>query len=69
VPDRSALRVVPPILLPASASEPTIEIRIGRIDVRAAIAQTTPPPAARVEERPSDGLGAYLGRRTRGARS
>ena len=66
---RSGLRAVslPPVIAPTP--EPVIEIHIGRIDVRAPSASSTPPPAPRGGVSVPDRLGPYLGRRTRGARS
>jgi len=52
-----------------AAGEPTIEIRIGRIDVRAAVPPAAPAPAGRPADPSPDRLSAYLGRRARGARS
>lgn len=50
------------------ASEPTIEIHIGRVEVRAQVAPSTPAPAQR--QAPSDQrLAAYLRNRGNGARS
>lgn len=50
------------------ASEPTIEIHIGRVEVRAQVAPSTPPPPQRPA--PADQrLAAYLSNRGNGARS
>jgi hypothetical protein len=63
------LRTVPHVALPEPAAEPTIEIRIGRIEVRAAVQSPAIAPASRTAEPAPDRLGPYLGRRSRGARS
>ena len=51
-----------------TAPEPTIEIHIGRIDVRAHIAASAKSPEAPAQVR-DDRLAAYLARRNRGGRS
>ncbi|WP_176380254.1 hypothetical protein [Paraburkholderia youngii] len=62
-----------PLFAPAPAPEPVIEIHIGRVDIRAQVARegaaATPAPARRDEPSATDPLAAYLGRRSRGARS
>lgn len=55
--------------LPTRA-EPTIEIHIGRIEVRAQAAAPAPAaPAPRASGQPSASLSVHLGARARGARS
>jgi len=49
--------------------ETRVEIHIGRIDVRALPDQAPPPRAHEPAAQAPDGLAAYLGRRSRGARS
>jgi hypothetical protein len=68
-PERAALRAAPRLPAASPASEPTIEIRIGRIDVRAAVQPELAPSPGRPADPPADRLGTYLGRRARGARS
>lgn len=55
---------VPPLPPPATPAQPSIQVMIGRIEVRAA----PPPPAPRRERRPSEGAGLdeYLRRRSQG---
>jgi hypothetical protein len=74
-PARTALRsrdvssVSSPHLAPRRA-EPTIEIHIGRVEVRAQIAASPPaPPSPRATAPSASALAAYLGARGRGARS
>jgi len=57
-----------PSLPAARVEEPTIEIHIGRVEVRAQLAPATPSPAARAEP-PDQRLASYLSGRSRGARS
>jgi hypothetical protein len=52
-----------------AAPEITIDIHIGRIDVRAPAAAPAPPAAAAPAPRTADALHCYLQRRGRGARS
>ncbi len=50
------------------ASEPTIEVTIGRVEVRAVVASPTPRRAERPRTKPSLSLDDYLKQRTRGKR-
>jgi hypothetical protein len=60
---------VPPLFQPAP--EPVIEIHIGRVDVRAQVVRDPIPSArAQADAAPrAEPLAAYLGKRSRGARS
>lgn len=66
---RPEIRAVtlPPVI--AASPEPIIEIRIGRIDVRAQAVPPVQPPVSRTDPSMPDRLTPYLGRRMRGARS
>jgi len=73
---QSALRGAPPQQAPLiarpsaeAAPEITIDIHIGRIDVRAPASASAPTAAQAPPERGNDALTAYLSRRARGARS
>lgn len=77
-PERSqpALRGAPPAQSPLtarpsveSAPEITIDIHIGRIDVRAPASAPAPAAVQAPPQRGSDALNSYLARRARGARS
>ncbi|WP_373925064.1 hypothetical protein, partial [Duganella vulcania] len=71
-----ALRGAPPAQAPLAAKpsaeaapEITIDIHIGRIDVRAPAGASTPTAVQAAPQRGGDALNAYLSRRARGARS
>jgi len=71
-----ALRGAPPQQAPliakpsaAAAQEITIDIHIGRIDVRAPAGAPAPTAVQAPPQRGSDALNSYLSRRARGARS
>jgi hypothetical protein len=66
---RADLRAAPRIEPATQPSEPTIEIHIGRIEVRAAAQAPAVAPRPRVTGAAPDRLDQYLGRRSRGARS
>jgi hypothetical protein len=66
---RAEFRAMPLASVVAPPVEQTIEIRIGRIDVRAQLASQAPSPSERTVQSPPDRLASYLGRRSRGSRS